>query len=68
VYTRWAGGSARLTGFERSAVLAGIQAELLERDATRRSVFRFASERERLQAVIEQKERDISGAMRGRPS
>jgi hypothetical protein len=51
--------SSKLTDFERSAILAGIQVELLERDTTRKDAFQFATERERLQAVIEDKEKRI---------
>ena len=48
-----------LSDFERCAVLRGIQSELAERDTARRNVFQFPNDRERLQAVIESKEREI---------
>jgi hypothetical protein len=58
VYAR-ASVSAGLNAFERSAVLKAIEVELAERRATCISAFQFASEFERLQAVIEGKEERI---------
>jgi predicted nuclease with TOPRIM domain len=51
--------SAGLNAFERSAVLKAIEVELAERRATCISAFQFASEFDRLQAVIEDKEEKI---------
>jgi hypothetical protein len=53
--------SPHLSDLERSAILAGIYSELAERDALHKSVFRFATERERLQTVIESQESQIFG-------
>ena len=58
VYAR-ASVSAGLNAFERSAVLKAIEVELAERRATCISAFQFASEFDRLQAVIEGKEEKI---------
>jgi hypothetical protein len=52
--------SAGLNAFECSAVLKAIEVELAERRATCISAFQFASEFDRLQAVIEGKEEKIS--------
>ena len=56
--------SSKLTDFERSAILAGHTGRALERDTTRKGAFQFATERERLQAVIEDKEKRIFGLQR----
>ena len=51
--------SAGLNAFERSAVLKAIEVELAERRATCISAFQFATEVDRLRAVIEGKEEKI---------
>ena len=55
-----AGNSPELSDLERSAILKAIEVELAERRATCISAFQFASEFDRLQAVIEGKEEKIS--------
>jgi hypothetical protein len=49
----------KLSNFERSAILRGIEAELTDRIATWKYGFRFVSEIERLQAALEAKEDQI---------
>ena len=51
--------SSHLNDFERAAIVAGINSELLARDTTRQGLFRFASQSEQLQAVIESRKNEI---------